>query len=202
MILARRPRPVVIRSTDKRITNPTGEHVPEVGAAPPRLSLPSRLWIVIDVPQQVRNTALATGNSAWLDELPALVARLEADWSITIGRTLIGGHEAFVAEATGADGTPCVLKVLVPRADKVGQYEITALRLANGDGCVLLLRDDAARGAMLLERLGRSLFELRLPLPQRLEILSVTAMAVWRPARGSGLPTGAEKGRWLIDFIT
>ena len=43
--------------------------------------------IVIDVPQQVRNAALATGNSAWLDELPALVASLEADWSITVGRT-------------------------------------------------------------------------------------------------------------------
>jgi streptomycin 6-kinase len=165
-------------------------------------SAKGRLRIVIDVPQQVRNAALATGNSAWLEDLPAIVASLEADWSITIGRTLTGGHEAFVAEATGADGSPCVLKVLVPRTDEVGQHEITALRLANGEGCVLLLRDDPARAAMLLERLGRSLFELRLPLPQRLEILCVTAMAVWRPARGSGLPTGAEKGRWLIDFIT
>lgn len=52
---------------------------------------------MIDVPQQVRNTALATGNSAWLDELPALVASLEADWSITVGRTLRGGNEAYVA---------------------------------------------------------------------------------------------------------
>jgi streptomycin 6-kinase len=25
---------------------------------------------------------------------------------------------------------------------------------------------------------------------------------VWRPAPDAGLPTGAEKGRWLIDFIT
>lgn len=162
---------------------------------------PSRLRIVIDVPQPLRKAALATGSSAWLDDLPSLVASLEADWSITVDRTLTGGHEAFVAEATGADGTPCVLKVLVPRADEVGQHEITALRLANGDGCVRLLRDDAARGAMLLERLGRPLFELGLQVPQRLEILCVTAMRVWRPARDSGLPTGAAKGRWLIEFI-
>ncbi len=25
---------------------------------------------------------------------------------------------------------------------------------------------------------------------------------MWRPAPGCGLPTGADKGRWLVDFIT
>jgi streptomycin 6-kinase len=34
------------------------------------------------------------------------------------------------------------------------------LRLTDGDGCVRLLRYDAARGALLLERLGRSLVQL------------------------------------------
>jgi streptomycin 6-kinase len=27
-------------------------------------------------------------------------------------------------------------------------------------------------------------------------------MRVWRPAPAAGFPSGAEKGRWLIDFIT
>jgi len=76
------------------------------------------------------------------------------------------------------------------------------LRLANGEGCVRLLRDDEARGALLLERLGRSLRELALPIGQRHEVLCSTAARVWRPAPGCGLPTGADKGRWLVDAIT
>jgi streptomycin 6-kinase len=58
------------------------------------------------------------------------------------------------------------------------------------------------RGALLLERLGKSLHQLGLPIRRRHEILCATAARVWRPAPGCGLPTGAEKGRWLADFIT
>jgi hypothetical protein len=73
--------------------------------------------------------------------------------------------------------------------------------MVDGDGCARLYRSDEQRGALLLERLGRMLFALGLPLEQRLEALCATAMRVWRPAPGAGFPTGAEKGRWLIDFI-
>ena len=72
---------------------------------------------------------------------------------------------------------------------------------AFGDGCVRLLRADEERGALLLERLGRPLHQLGLPLARRHEILCATAERVWRPAPGSGLPTGADKGRWLIGYI-
>ncbi len=157
---------------------------------------------MIEIPPAVRNTAFATGQEAWLETLPELVASLAAEWSITVGRTLTGGHEAFVADATRADGTAAVIKLLVPHLDDAAAHEITVLRLTNGDGCVRLLLDDTARGAMLLERLGRSLFELRLPFAQRLDILCATSMRVWRPAPDCGLPTGAQKGRWLIEFIT
>ena len=64
-----------------------------------------------------------------------------------------------------------------------------------------LLRADPARGALLLERLGRSLHELALPLRRRHEILCRTAARIWRPAPAAGLPTGAEKGRWLAGYI-
>lgn len=43
---------------------------------------------------------------------------------------------------------------------------------------------------------------LQLPIRRRHEILCSTATHVWRPAPDCGLPTGAEKGRWLADFIT
>ena len=65
-----------------------------------------------------------------------------------------------------------------------------------------LLRDDVARGALLLERLGRSLDEFDLPIVRRHKILVSAAKRIWRPAPDRGLPTGAEKARWLADFIT
>ena len=160
------------------------------------------LSVVDGVPPVVTNKAIACGATQWLDELPALVASLEREWSIAVGRPYDDATEAFVAEAALGDGTPAVLKLLVPRAGDAGRNEITVLRLTNGEGCVRLLRDDEARGALLLERLGRSLRELALPIGQRHEILCSSAARVWRPAPGCGLPTGADKGRWLVDFIT
>ena len=66
---------------------------------------------------------------------------------------------------------------------------------------MLLLRDDPGRGALLLERLGPSLYDLGLPVEERHEILCATARQVWRPAGGLGLPTGAGKARWLAAWI-
>ena len=155
----------------------------------------------VQISENTRKEVRLAGAEAWLRDLPALVADLERQWSITLGRSLDGGHEAFVAEATLDDGAPAVLKVLIPRSDEIERHEITALRLARGEGCARLYRADEAAGAMLIERLGRMLFDLHLPLEQRLAIMCDTASRVWRPAQKSGLPTGAEKGRWLIDFI-
>lgn len=172
---------------------------------PPRIRLsPCGWWHhrVIDVPATVRNKAVAAGATQWIEDLPALIAGLERDWSLTVGRPYDDATEAFVAAATLDDGTPAVLKVLVPQARDGARNEATVLRLTDGDGCVRLFRDDVPRGALLLERLGPSLHNLALPFRRRLEILCSTAARVWRPAPGSGLPTGAEKSRWLVDSIT
>jgi streptomycin 6-kinase len=157
---------------------------------------------MIEVPAIVRNKAKAAGASRWLDDLPEVVAALECEWAITVGRPFEDATEAFVAAVVCDDGTPAVLKLMVPRDGDAAAHEITVLRLADGEGCVRLLRDDVARGALLLERLGPSLHELDLPIAERHEILCATAARLWRPAAGCGLPTGAEKGRWLIDHIT
>jgi streptomycin 6-kinase len=157
---------------------------------------------VVEVPPVVRNKAVACGAADWLDALPGLVADLERRWSLRVGAAYPDATEAFVAAATLADGSPAVLKLLVPRDAEAAAHEITVLRLAAGEGCVRLLDHDASAGALLLERLGRSLRELGLPLPRRLEILCSAAERVWCPAAGCGLPTGAEKGRWLASAIT
>ena len=71
---------------------------------------------------------------------------LEAEWSVSVGRPFPHSSEAFVAEASLTDGTPAMLKLLIPQDGAAGRHEITMLRLAGGRGCVGLLRDDAARG--------------------------------------------------------
>ena len=155
-----------------------------------------------ELPGIVRQRLAAGGHEAWLESLPALVAGLCQDWRIAIGRVLSGGSEALVAEATLEDGTLAILKVLTPREDDFARHEITALQLADGVGCAKLLRADPARDAMLLERLGRPLADLGMGREERLAILADAAQRVWRPAAGCGLFTGAEKGRWLIDYIS
>jgi streptomycin 6-kinase len=156
---------------------------------------------VIRLPDVVRNKAQSAGVGAWVEALPGLVHELAREWSFTLGRQLTGGTEAFVAEVALADGRLAVLKLVVPH-DRAGVgHEITALRLAQGEGCAELLRADADRGALLLERLGPSMFELGLPIETRQRALCAAARRVWRRVPEASLPTGAEKGRWLADFI-
>ncbi|HEY6746440.1 MAG TPA: aminoglycoside phosphotransferase family protein [Mycobacteriales bacterium] len=156
----------------------------------------------IEVPATVRSTARSVGADDWLTALPALIDRLERDWDITVGPPYEDATEAYVAAATLAGGDPAVLKLTVPRAHgRHATDELTVLRLADGQGCVRLLRHDEDTGAMLLERLGQSMFRLRLPIWERHEILCQVAMRLWRPAPGSGLQTGVDKARRLVAFV-
>lgn len=157
---------------------------------------------MIRIPEVLRNHAIAAGAGRWLDDLPALVAELEERWDIVVGNSLLGATEAYVAEAMTRAGRPVVVKILVPLSGRRSRHEITALRLADGRGCVGLLRDDPDLGALLLERLGPPLYALGLPINRRHEILCDTAASVWRPAPDCGLPTGAERARQLADFVT
>lgn len=156
---------------------------------------------MLDVPAVVREKALAAGAAEWLEALPQLVREIEADWEITVGAAFPFSTEAFVAEVECTDGSPAVLKLIVPRGGDAAAHEATALRLARGEGCARLLREDLERGALLLEKLGRPLSGLGLPLRARHEVLVATAQRMWRPAPESGLPTGEEKARSLGRFI-
>ena len=156
---------------------------------------------MIAVPDVVRNKARVAGVEEWVDELPRLIADLEREWSITVGAAWDEGTEAYVAAATLADGTPAALKLCVPHAASHVDQEIAVLRLADGEGCATLLQADEARGALLLERLGPSMFSLGVPYEARIPLLCDAAAALWRPAGDVALPTGAAKGRWLAEEI-
>jgi streptomycin 6-kinase len=165
----------------------------------PRWSV--RRWDVVDVPAVVREKARVAGADRWLADLDDLVGELCREWHLTPGPVLPGGTEALVLAVVTAAGDDAVLKVLVPRSGDAARHEITVLRLADGDGCPRLLEADEERGALLLERLGPQLAELDLPLEERLPILCAAAARIWRPVDDVDLPSGAAKGRWLVDHI-
>lgn len=156
---------------------------------------------MLRVPAPVLAKAEVLGLRPWVEGLPELIESLEADWDLRAGEPYTDSSEAYVARAELADGTPAVLKLLLPRDDDAARNEATTLRIAGGEGCARLLREDLARHALLLERLGPSLHDLGLPFTQRQQILCDTAQRVWRRAPDAGLPSGAVKARWLIEFI-
>jgi streptomycin 6-kinase len=157
---------------------------------------------MLDIPDEVRKKVIADGNAAWLDELPSVVESLAQQWSVTIGATLRGGHAAFVVEATLADGTAAVLKVGVPGTRRDLTFEATALRLAGGDGCASLLRDDLDRGALLLERLGAAMYEVVADPATRHDMMCDVAAQLWRPVGPEvDLPTGADLAREYSDLL-
>ena len=159
--------------------------------------------MIIDVPPMLRNARIADGDAAWLDALPDLVAEMASRWSLTIGRSCDGfGVNALVVEATTADGTAAVLKIGPPREAEKLAFEATVLRLADGDGCVRLLDDDPDRRALLLERLGPSMYDLGVPRRQRHELLLEAAMRLWRPVGPDvRLQRGAERARWIAQRL-
>jgi streptomycin 6-kinase len=153
---------------------------------------------MVEVPAVVQNKAGAAGAEDWLERLPALVSSLEADWSIAVGRPYEGGTEAFVADAIRADGVSAVLKVLVPGNDPPTRRPSSALSAETDARCST---GTTPTGAPCSWSSWPAHVELGLPLARRLEILCATAARTWRPAPDCGLPTGANKARWLADFI-
>jgi streptomycin 6-kinase len=162
----------------------------------------TRNRVMLDIPDEVWNKVTADGNAAWLNELPSVVESLAQEWSLTIGATLRGGHAAFVVEATLTDGTAAVLKVGVPGTRRKITFEATVLRLADGDGCASLLRDDLDRSALLLERLGAAMYDIVPDPSTRHDMMCDVAARLWRPVGPDvDLPTGADKAREYSDLL-
>jgi streptomycin 6-kinase len=156
-----------------------------------------------ELPEAVRRKVLAQGADGmrWLNGLDGLIRDLERDWDIAVGATLHGGSEALVAEVVMADGTEAVIKLGIPGSTAFDN-EIRTLLLADGRGYAQLLRHDAARGVMLQERLGKQLAQLGLAVSAQIRIICATLQAAWIVVPDTvRLQTGAEKARYLGDFI-
>lgn len=153
----------------------------------------------------MRRKALARGAAglAWIDSLPATARELERRWGVTIGATLSGGTEAYVAEATTAGGNAAVIKVAMPTpSDTAFARSVTAYELAAGRGCAALLAVDHELQALLLERLGPSLFELAPPVDEQLRTICAAVSQLWVPVPPDcDLPTGDAAASWLGEHI-
>lgn len=157
---------------------------------------------MVEIPIVVRNKADVAGRPDWPSALPGILDDLADRWQLTLGRSYAEGTEAYVCDATMSNGTDAVLKVLVPRSPELAAREAAVLRMADGDGCARLFDFDADDQALLIERLGPSMHSESVPIELRHRLLAGAAQRLWRPAQGSGLPTGEWKADWLADQIT
>src|SRR5215207_3116147 len=154
------------------------------------------------VPEAVRQKAMARGTEGrrWLDRLGRLIGELERDWGVAVGSTLPGGSESYVAAARTDAGDDAVVKIEMPPYASFAS-EVRTLVAAEGRGYVRLLDHDEERHALLQERLGSSLRESGLPIPTQIDILCETLQHAWDVPAPAGLHSGAEKARWLSEFI-
>ncbi len=126
------------------------------------------------------------------DDLPDLVAleqvarEVAADWQLELGETYAFARYSFVASA----GEGAVLKVTPPEDDESDE-EADALELWAGEGAVRLLRRDAARRALLIERVGEDISGL--DEDEATGIAVATGLKLWRAA--------AEPFRWIGDWV-
>ncbi len=156
-----------------------------------------------ELPEAVRLRAESLGEEglAWLASLGATVEHLETAWSISVGKVLSGGSESLAAEARQADGTLAILKVGLPGSANLAK-EAQVYELAAGRGYAELIAHEPASNALLLERLGAPLASTGATTDEQIRHICATLHEAWIPLAGShGLMTGAEKSRWLVDFI-
>ena len=122
--------------------------------------------------------SLGDAGSAWVHDLPRVLAELSELWSVEIGRPLPGGSASYVARAVTAGGQDRVVKVAVP-----GVADLTAeartLAAAEGGGYAILHAYDAGRRALLMESLGRSLDQLAWGPERKIATLADTLRAAW-----------------------
>lgn len=91
----------------------------------------------------------------WLTMLPALLDEFRARWLLELDQPFDNLSYNLVIPGHEIHGSPVVLKLGVPCPEFT--TEAAALDLFGGEGAVRLLKHDAKRGALLMERAGPGL---------------------------------------------
>jgi streptomycin 6-kinase len=109
--------------------------------------------------------------------LAPVAAEVAHEWRIELGRPSALARYSYVAPADNG----AVLKV-TPHEDPDADEGADALELWDGDGTVRLLRRDARRRAMLIERRRPGTDLSAVPEEQALAIAVDVGRRLWRPA--------------------
>lgn len=140
-----------------------------------------------------------------MEGLGEQVLALADRWELQLGQTFDGGTASYVVAATDRGRRACVLKIgMSLEMEDVDAFarSVRVHQLADGRGCAELFDHDPSVPAMLLERLGPNLHDLKLPLAHVLEVITGTLRGFWRPvAADAELPTGADKAAWLARYV-
>lgn len=122
--------------------------------------------------------------TAWLDDLPRLIARQCRAWDLTIDGAAAHGSNALVVPVRRG-GQPFALRLSPPSDDLAG--EVAALHFWDGRGTVRLVECDRATNALLLERLAASRSLAAEPLSTAVPIIArlLRATAVRPPPRAT-----------------
>jgi streptomycin 6-kinase len=124
-----------------------------------------------------------------LEPLERVAREVAAEWGVELGERFALARYSFVAAA----GDDAVLKV-TPAEDDEADEEPQALGLWDGEGAVRLLRRDARRRALLVERARPGDDIAELPEAEATAIAVATGLKLWRPA--------AEPFRWIGDHVS
>lgn len=89
----------------------------------------------------------------WFENLPRIVAEIEANWSVEIKQPYRNLSYHYVAPCDCRDGGEAVVKIGFPGEEKNIRRELETLKFTDGRGLVKLLNFDEERFAFLLEKL-------------------------------------------------
>ena len=123
-----------------------------------------------------------------LRPLARTAREVAAEWGLELGPPFALARYSYVAPA----GRGAVLKV-TPGDDDESDEEGDALALWAGDGAAGLVRRDAGRRALLIERADPGTDLAELPEDQATAIAVDVGLRLWRPA--------AEPFRWIGDHV-
>ncbi|WP_051353083.1 aminoglycoside phosphotransferase family protein [Thalassobacillus devorans] len=125
---------------------------------------------------------------AWLEKLPDLIAYCEEKWALQL-ETPFSLSINYVAPAVRADGTELVVKISLPGAGFLDEWQ--ALQLFNGEGMASLVDVDQEHGILLIEKLtlGYTLAEMEVD-EEACQIAVHVLKKLHRPApKNTCLPT-------------
>jgi streptomycin 6-kinase len=134
----------------------------------------------------------------WLARVPQLLNDCAEEWGLRLGAEYPQGAAGYAVRADLEDATPVVLKLIYPHRE--AEHEAEALRVWDGDGAVELLRYDAERWAMLIERCEPGTVLAETDADTSLRVLIGLLPRLWKRVNGTFDALADEVSWWLEEI--